>query len=183
MLCFVLLNSYFELFHVVNTIHTSALRKTDPATAYLSWICVFGEVVLLLCGGEGGASTSPLSLPPLQCCHRLSKAAEAPRAVTDSHADKHLSMKYPCCDRQLLNVRDARPISMKYFVQLFVCMPVYMPVPFCILCMHNLCMYICICLLSIVGIGVLTSSVTVIFVIMNKRKSHKNNHNKLLGNS
>ena len=137
--------------------------------------------------GGRGKHVSPLPPPTTfmvpQCCHRLSKAAEAPRAVTDSHADKHLSMKYPCCDRQLLNVRDARPISMKYFVQLFVCMPVYMPVPFCILCMHNLCMYICICLLSIVGIGVLTSSVTVIFVIMNRRKSHKNNHNKLLGNS
>ena len=99
----------------MNRIHTSTLRIDWPCYSLpIMDMCVCGEW-----GGSsvavvwwwGGASTSPPSLPLLQCCHRLSKAAEAPHAVTDSHADKHLSMKYPCCDRQSLNVRDARPIS------------------------------------------------------------------------
>ena len=57
----------------------------------------------------------------------------------------------------------ARQISMKYFVQLLVSMAVYMSVPFCLLYMHKLYMYICICLLSIVGIGVLTCSIIALY--------------------
>ena len=57
----------------------------------------------------------------------------------------------------------ARQISMKYFVELLVSMAVYMSVPFCLLYMHKLYMYICICLLSIVGIGVLTCSIIVLY--------------------
>ena len=56
-----------------------------------------------------------------------------------------------------------RQISMKYFVQLLVCMAVYMSVPFCLLYMHKPYMYICICLLSIVGIGVLKCSIIVLY--------------------
>ena len=61
-------------------------------------------------------------------------------------------------------------LSMKYFVQLSVCMDVCMDVPFCLLCMHNLYMYICICMLSTVGTGILTCSIIVIFVILNFKK-------------
>ena len=46
-------------------------------------------------------------------------------------------------------------LSMKYFVQLFVCMDV----SFCLFCMHNMYMYICICMLSTVGTGVLICSI------------------------
>ena len=42
-------------------------------------------------------------------------------------------------------------LSMKYFVQLFVCMDVYMDVSFCLLCMYNMCctfVYVCYPLLE-----------------------------------
>ena len=53
-----------------------------------------------------------------------------------------------------LNVQ-GKYLCMKYFVQLSVCMSVYLSVPFCLLCMHILYIYICICLLStIVSTGV-----------------------------
>ena len=61
-------------------------------------------------------------------------------------------------------------LSMKYFVQLFVCMDVCMDVSFCLLCMHKMYMYICICMLSTVGTGVLTCSIIVIFFILNFKK-------------
>ena len=55
-------------------------------------------------------------------------------------------------------------LSMKYFVQLYICMAV----------LHILHMYICIyiyvCVLSIVGTGVLTCSI-IVWNIVNKRKS------------
>ena len=44
---------------------------------------------------------------------------------------------------------------------LFVCMDV----SFCLLCMHNMYMYICICMLSTVGTGVLTCSIVVLYLL------------------
>ena len=57
------------------------------------------------------------------------------------------------------------------FVRLFVCVAVYMSVPLCyLLCMHKLYMYSCICLLSIVGTGVLNRctvlcAITVLYLL------------------
>ena len=33
-----------------------------------------------------------------------------------------------------------------YCIALYICLAVYMSAPFCTLCMHKLCMYICVCL-------------------------------------
>ena len=69
-------------------------------------------------------------------------------------------------------------LSIKYFVQLSVCMAVYILSQhlylFCILYMHELYMYICRSLLSIAGTGVLSRCTDmfyncVVFVIANKR--------------
>ena len=62
-------------------------------------------------------------------------------------------------------IEQGKYLSMKYFVQLSVCMEVCMDVPFCLLCMHNLYMYICICMLSTVGSGVLTCSIIVLYLL------------------
>ena len=40
-----------------------------------------------------------------------------------------------------------------------------MDVSFCVLCMHNMYMYICICMLSTVGTGVLTCSIIVLYLL------------------
>ena len=68
---------------------------------------------------------------------------------------------------------------MKYFVRLYVCMAV----PFCILCMHKLYMYICICLLYIIETAMQNRCTDmfydcVILVVVNKRSSHKNKKKK-----
>ena len=40
-----------------------------------------------------------------------------------------------------------------------------MDVSFCLLCMYNMCMYICICMLSTVGTGVLIRSIIVLYLL------------------
>ena len=70
---------------------------------------------------------------------------------------------------QSLSGHDARQVSVRKVLCLTVCMTVSMSVPFCILCMHKLFFYICIyiCLLSIIGTGVLNrcTDIRSIFVL------------------
>ena len=40
-----------------------------------------------------------------------------------------------------------------------------MDVSFCLLCMYNMSMYICICMLSTVGMGVLICSIIVLYLL------------------
>ena len=75
---------------------------------------------------------------------------------------------------QSLNVQ-GKYLSVKYFVQLSVSMAVYMSVPFCLLSMYNLYMYICIIMYVIHCWNRYTDMFynCVIFVILNKRKRKK----------
>ena len=57
-------------------------------------------------------------------------------------------------------------LSMKYFVQLIVCMNVCMDVSFCLLCMYNMCMYVIHCRNGCTD----THYNCVIFVILKKKK-------------
>ena len=59
-----------------------------------------------------------------------------------------------------------------------------MDVSFCLLCMYNMCMYICIHMLSTVGTGVLICSIIVLYLLYwkkikplkNKKQKQKNNN-------
>ena len=124
----------------MNRIHTSTLRIDWPCYSLpIMDMCVCGEwggPVLLLCGGGGGQARLPPAFPYYSAATDCPRQQKHPmlwqtvmqtniclwsiHAVTGSHSMCVMQDQY---------------LSMKYFVQLSVCMAVYMSVPFCILCM------------------------------------------------
>ena len=88
---------------------------------------------------------------------------------TNSSLSSTLCIFSPCCHRQNgSSVQDWKAVSMS----------IYISVPFCLLCMHNLYMYICMCMLSTVGTGALSCSIIVLYSLYWIKQKWKKDNNK-----